>query len=467
MFAATLMMLTACGQPQTVVKEVEKIVEKPVEVVKEVEKVVEKPVEVVKEVEKVVEKVVVATPAPGKTQISLWFHSGTGGERDVIAAQVNAFNAKSDKYQIQAVELPQGSYNDQVNAGALINQLPCLLDFDGPNLYNYAWGGYLVPLDDLIPADVKSDLLPSIVAQGTYNKKLYSVGTFDSGLALWGNKSLLEKAGVRIPKGVDDAWTLEEFEGALAALKKVDGIKFPIDMKFNYGKGEWYTYGFAPILQSFGGDLINRETYASASGVLDSDASVKAMTAFQSWVKNGYANAAETTDDSFTAKKTSALAFVGHWIYGDAKKNLGDDLLLLPMPKFGDKPVTGMGSWNWGVTKNCADPAGAAEFLKFVLQADEVLRMTDANGAVPATKSALAKSKLFGEGGELNIYVRQLSNGTAVPRPVTPAYPAITKAFAEAVDDIAKGGDVQAALTKAAKSIDADIEDNGGYAIKQ
>ena len=39
-----------------VIKEVEKVVEKPVEVVKEVEKVVEKPVEVVKEVEKVVEK---------------------------------------------------------------------------------------------------------------------------------------------------------------------------------------------------------------------------------------------------------------------------------------------------------------------------------------------------------------------------------------------------------------------------
>jgi multiple sugar transport system substrate-binding protein len=277
---------------------------------------------------------------------------------------------------------------------------------------------------------------------------------------------MLEKAGVRIPKGVDDAWTLQEFEDALAALKKVDGVKFPIDMKFNYGKGEWYTYGFSPILQSFGADLINRETYQGASGTLDNENAVKAMTAFQGWVKNGYANAAETTDDSFTVKKTSALAFVGHWIYSDAKKNLGDDLVLLPMPKFGDKAVTGMGSWNWGITKNCADPKGAAEFLAFILQPDEVLRMTDSNGAVPATKNALAKSKLFGDGGELNIYVQQLSNGTAVPRPITPAYPAITKAFAEAVDDIAKGGDVKAALTKAAKSIDADIEDNGGYAIK-
>jgi multiple sugar transport system substrate-binding protein len=464
---AAALLLAACGTPpaatvapKEVIKEV--IKEVPKEVIKEVEKVVEKPVEVIKEVE----KIVVATAAAGKTPISLWFHSGTGGERDTIKAQVEAFNKANATYSVVAVELPAGSYTDQVNAGALINQLPCVLDFDGPYLYNYAWGGYLVPMDDLVSADLKADLLPSIVQQGTYNGKLYSVGTFDSGLALWGNKSLLEKAGVRIPKSVDDAWTLDEFEGALAALKKVDGIKFPIDMKFNYGKGEWYPYGFSPILQSFGADLIDRSTYKGAAGTLDSDAAVKAMTTFQGWVKKGYVNAAETKDDTFTVQKTAGLALVGHWIYNDGKKGLGDDLILLPMPKFGDKAVTGMGSWNWGITKGCADANGAAEFLKFILQPDEVLRMTDANGAVPATKSALAKSKLFGDGGPLNIYVQQLSKGVAVPRPVTPGYPAISKAFAEAVDDIAKGGDVKAALSKAAKAIDADIEDNAGYAIK-
>lgn len=397
--------------------------------------------------------------------MSVWFHDGQGDERKVIAAQVEAFNKSQTKYAIDAIQLPGGSYNDQVNAGALIGQLPCVLDFDGPNLYNYAWKGYLRPLDDIIDPKVKADMLPSLVAQGTYGGKLYSVGTFDSGLAMWGNKALLTKAGVRIPKGIEDAWTGKEFEDVLAALKKVDGVKFPLDMKFNYGKGEWFTYGFSPILQSFGGDLIDRQTYAKATGVIDGAASVNAMKAFKAWIDKGYVNATETTDDSFTAKKTSALAFVGHWIYGDGKKGLGDDLILLPMPKFGEKATTGMGSWNWGVTKDCKAGEGAAAFLNFIMQPDEILKMTDANGAVPGTKSALAKSKKFGDGGELAIYGKQLNAGLGVPRPITPAYPVITSQFATAVDNIIKGGDIQAELSKAAKAIDKDIADNKGYPL--
>ncbi len=135
------------------------------------------------------------------------------------------------------------------------------------------------------------------------------------------------------------------------------------------------------------------------------------------------------------------------------------------MPKFGDKIVVGMGSWNWGITKDCVSSQGAAEFLKFILQPDEVLRMTDANGAVPGRKAALAKSKLYGPSGELNIYTQQLNAGYGLPRPVTPAYPAITTAFTTAIDNISKGADVQEELTKAAKAIDKDIADNKGYPL--
>jgi multiple sugar transport system substrate-binding protein len=145
---------------------------------------------------------------------------------------------------------------------------------------------------------------------------------------------------------------------------------------------------------------------------------------------------------------------------------LGDDLVLLPMPKFGDKAVTGMGSWNWGITSASEHPEAAWKFLEYLIDPDQILRMTDANGAVPARKSALAKSELYGEGGPLNIFVQQLEGGVAVPRPITPAYPTITEAFAQAVQDIVLGADVQAELDKAVEAIDQDIADNQGYPIQ-
>jgi multiple sugar transport system substrate-binding protein len=150
-------------------------------------------------------------------------------------------------------------------------------------------------------------------------------------------------------------------------------------------------------------------------------------------------------------------------MWGPHSEGLGDDLVLLPMPKFGDKAVTGMGSWNWGLTSSCENPDAAWKFLDYLVQPEEILRMTNANGAVPARKSAIEMSDLFGEGGPLNIFVQQLEGGVALERPVTPAYPVITSAFDEATRNIIAGADVQEELDKAVEKIDQDIEDNQGY----
>lgn len=410
-----------------------------------------------------------ATEAPAAEPVSVevWFHSGKGEERDVLDAQVETFNTTRDDVQVEAVLLPEGSYNDQVNAAALAGDLPCLLDFDGPFLYNYAWSGYLIPLDNYVSDELRNDFLPSIIDQGTYGGKLYSLGTFDSGLAIWGNQAYLEEAGVRIPTGVDDPWDKAEFMDALEKLQALDEVEYAIDFKMNYGQGEWYTYGFSPILQSFGGDLIDRTDYQSADGVLNGPEAVEAMEFLQDLFEEGYAIPSPAGDDDFYVNKITALSWVGHWMWTPHSENLGDDVVLIPMPKLGEEAVTGMGSWNWGITSACENPDAAWEFLTFLISPEEILHMTNANGAVPARKSAIAQSELYAEGGPLNVFVQQLEGGVAVPRPVTPAYPVITETFAEAVQNIVTGADVKAELDKAVQNIDQDIEDNQGYPLPE
>jgi len=400
--------------------------------------------------------------------IDVWFHSGKGEEREVLDAQVTTFNETNEDVQVNAIILPEGSYNDQVSAAALAGDLPCLLDFDGPFLYNYAWSGYLIPLDDYVPQDVKDDFLPSIIDQGTYGGKLYSLGTFDSGLSIWANKSYLEEAGVRIPTSIDDPWTMEEFMDALDALKALDQVEYPLDLKLNYGAGdEWNTYAFSPIIQSFGGDLIDRSDYQTAQGFVNGPEAVEAMEWFQSLFEDGYVNPSPAGDDSFYGTKTAALSYVGHWMYGPHTEGLGEDAILVPMPIFGEKAVTGSGSWNWGITSSCENPDAAYEFLSFLTTPEEILHMTNANGAVPARTSAIEQSELYAEGGLLNLFVQQLQGGVAVPRPQTPAYPTITNAFKTAVWNIIAGADVQAELDIVAETIDQDIADNDGYPLPE
>jgi multiple sugar transport system substrate-binding protein len=394
--------------------------------------------------------------------VSLWWHTGTPEEQAAMDAAVEKFNAMDGKYVIEKTDLAGASYTDQVNAAALADDLPCVLDFDGPMLYNYVWSGYMLPIDNMIDADMKADFLPSIIDQGTYQGQLYSLGQFDSGLGLYANKAYLDAAGVRIPT-FEEPWNLDEFEDAMAKLAELDEVEFPLDLKINYGRGEWFTYGFSPILQSFGGDLIDRSDYSKASGVLDGPESVAAMTTFQKWFENGWVDPAPAGDDSFFGAKTAAVSFVGHWMWPAHSEALGDDLLVLPMPNFGGTLVTGMGSWNYGITSSCPNPEGAWEVLKFLVSPEEALAMANANGAVPARISALEQSELYKKGGPLYVFVQQLNTGRGVPRPITPAYATITSAFAEAVDNIIAGADVQTELTRIAEIIDQDIEDNQGY----
>lgn len=397
----------------------------------------------------------------GRVALSVWFHSGQRAERETIRAQINRFNAGQDTAHVALTIIPEGSYNGQVQAAALADDLPDVLEFDGPLVYNYAWQKKLIPMDDLLPDSIRRNLLPSIIEQGTYRGKLYSIGTFDSGLGLFARRSRLEAVQARIPRGPEDAWSTDEFDGILAALSARDLDGAVLDLKLNYS-GEWFAYGFSPALQSAGGGLIDRTDYRSAHGVLNGPESVDAMRRVQSWIARGYVDA--NLDDSAFVAGRVALSWVGHWEYRRNLRAVGEDLLLLPLPDFGRGTRTGQGSWNWGITTSCRNPEAAMQFLAFLLQDREILAMTDANGAVPATRSAVARSELYRAGGPLHLYVAQLAEGYAIPRPRTPGYPIISSAFERSFRDIRNAADVKTALDKAVAVIDQDIADNKGYA---
>jgi multiple sugar transport system substrate-binding protein len=345
-------------------------------------------------------------------------------------------------------------------------------------------------IDSCLTDEEKAAFLPSIIQQGTYNDQLYSLGTFDSGLGLWGYRSMLEDVGARIPEGPDDAWTVEEFDQILRDLQAAGyGANGPLDIKWAYGAGEWRSYGFSPMIQSAGGDLIDRSTMASSEGFFNGPEAVGALTQFQTWVNDGLIDLVAADDSNVlvgpdgeaqTGDETP-LSWVGHWMYPPYNEAFGDDLVNLPLPDFGNGSKTGMGSWNWAASTGPDGRSGTGDeadldavwaFIKHVTSPEEIKRFTDANGAVPATLDALANSPLHQEGGIMEIYVENLNNAHtdttlvqsgAVPRPATPAYGFIRDRFSDALADIVAGADVQSTLDAAARAIDQEIED-AGYA---
>jgi len=376
-----------------------------------------------------------------------------------LSGAARRFNSRRPPHPVVLLPSIYLNYEDQVRAAAAAGTLPCLLEIDGPFVAEFAWAGDLQPLDRFVPKSLLDDLLPSIVAQGQYAGQLYALGQYESGLGLWANKRYLSAAGIRIAT-VKEPWTLQEFEAAMHKLSGVRGVESALNVDMATGSSEFYSYAFSPLLQAFGGDLIDRQTYRS-TGVLDGPNSVTAMKRFQSWFQRGWVHPTGRHGDFEEGK--SALSWSGHWFYFLYRKALGGDLVLMPLPNMGAGIRTGTGSWSWAISSSCPYPAAAWSFIAELMRDDEMLRMTNANAAIPARRSVLARSALYGRVGPLAVFVQQLNAGYGVPRPKTPAYGTIRDSFRNATRAIAGGADVQTELHEAAQSIDQEIVAKRGY----
>ncbi|WP_180989855.1 ABC transporter substrate-binding protein [Streptomyces cahuitamycinicus] len=409
-----------------------------------------------------------AEEGSGKGTISVWAHQGQAGETAALQSAVKSFNSSQNAVKAELKLIPENDYTKTITATDA-SELPDVLEFDGPTMANFVYNSKLAPVDGHVSAKTLGNATDAIKAQGEIGGKHYGLGMFDAGLGMYANKKLLDAAGVKYPTGVDDAWTPEEFGKALGALKGKDSDGKVLDISEQYGlASEWGTFGFSPILWSAGGGLLKD---GKAQGALDSPKAVSAMKTFQSWKTYVDPN----TDGNAFAKGKVALSWVGHWNYPAYSEALGDDLVVLPLPDFGDGPKTGQGSWAWGIGADSKNGKAAGAFLDYLLNDTNVGAMTKANGAVPATRTALAKSDLYKKGGPLQLFADQLakpcgdsdisSSCVAVTRPVTAGYPTVTAKFNTALNSIYGGADPEETLRKAARAIDRDFTDNAGYEI--
>ncbi len=394
--------------------------------------------------------------ADGNT-LTLWTHNaGNAAEYGVVKQVVKDFNASQSKYKVKIQAFPQGSYNDSVVAAASAKKLPCLLDVDGPNVPNWAWGGYLAPLDLSKGQVAVKDQLPSTVA--TYKGKTYGFGFYDVALTMYSRKSVLKKYDIRIPT-LDKPWTKDEFSDALAKLKASGKFKNTLDLGTG-DPGEWWPYAYSPLLQSFGGDLIDRSAYKTAKGALNGENAVEWGKWFRSMVTKGYApqKSSKSPADDFRNGKT-AIQWDGSWSAQANTDKFGSDLAILPPVDFGDGPKIGGASWQWGMSSTCANKEGAQAYLNFSRQTKYFVDFAKATNTIAATDAAAQQVKGYETGGQFNIFLKEAQK-FAVVRPVTPAYPYISTVFSKTAMDIMAGADVKGALDQAVSQIDNNLATN-------
>ena len=401
-------------------------------------------------------------PAPASKTIDLVLWKNQAGLDEEAASQalVDRFNASQTKWHVVAQSLPQGGYNQSIVAASLAGRMPCIMAVDSPMVASYAWAGHLRPLEAYVSSAALAPVSPSAI--GSYDGKVYAVGQFDAALAIFTKRSILEHTHTRIPT-LDKPWTFGEFQTLLERLKASGDYRYPLDLATRDDKASWWTYAFSPMLQSFGGDLIDRNGMRHADGALNGADAQRFGLWFQTLFAQRLVARAEPDENAFV-KGRAAIVYTGGWWAPEYRKYAGDDLLILPPPDFGHGVVIGGGSWQWAISQTCPYPEGAGAFIQFLLRPEQMAAMSDAAGGIPTTEAGAALSRDFGPGGQSRIFF-ELMRRFARSRPASPAFPVISNAFTASMRDIMDGKNVQDSLDDASDDIDNTIADNHGFKI--
>lgn len=394
------------------------------------------------------------------TTITVWCTDGA--ETQIYTEMWNQFNANNTDIQVNYLFFAQDELLNKLATSGDAGDTPDLVVVDGLMIPYFQDLEMIACLDEYITDELKADVLDSVWAENTYDGSIYGVAQFDSGMALWTRKSVLEELGVRIPTSYTEAWTLEEFEDILAKAKEA-GWTYPLYIRQN--KTSSLYFNLMPVLASFGGDFLSRETY-TAVGTLDSDETIAAYQWIKDMIDAGYINAACDYEDAFYGadRHEAIFSMLGHWKYSDHVGAYGDDAIIVPMPDFGKGVYTCSGSTvdvmtTAAVERGVADQAWAV--LEYMMSPEAIQMVCEVNGGVPARSSVMDSMEQWQEGGRLYLYREQLEAGISYLRPITPAHSTVYNAVAQVATDILAGGDPATLLHDAAEEVDEVIYENG------
>ena len=382
----------------------------------------------------------------GLINLTVWAHEGQPAEKQALQKIFDAFSHSQQKIKVTVEFKQEQGYGDRVSAAAMARALPDILDVDGPYTAYFAKIGVLSPVDSFMTPELRNDVIPTILDQGTVKDSLYTLGAFDSTVVLYTNQSVMEECNITPPKAIDNAWTWDEFVLALRTIKQCRPDLIPLETFMGW-TGEWLVYAFTPIVWSNDAELIS-DTNGLCEGYLNGPRAVEALSKWQSLFTEFLTDKNAPPGQFRDGKAAMAWGIFNRWpIYKENKINFG----MSPLPKI-LQPKSPSGSWCWGITSACKEKEAAFEVIKWLVHPrDGVVPMCKANGGIPARKSAIELMPEYKQ--TRGLFIDQLTR-SAETRPITHAYGTLTKELSRALDDIANGADVKSVLDRAVERID-------------
>ncbi|PAT04539.1 ABC transporter substrate-binding protein [Corynebacterium sp. NML 150383] len=275
---------------------------------------------------------------------------------------------------------------------------------------DFAANQWLQPLEGDFAVDT-SGLLPATVESATYGDKLVALPQNTNGQLLFRNADVIEEA----PD------TFEDIRSACAALEG-DTDCLTTQLK----QYEGLTVNSLGFINGWGGEVLDD----SGQPAVESDEAKAGLQALVDAYADGTISQSSTaateeeTNLAFTEGKT-AFAINWPYMYTNAEE-AGLTFEVQPLVGKDGVGVSTLGGYNNGINVNSKHKATALDFIKFVINEENQLSLAE-NSFPPVLASIYDDPELVKEHPYLPALKESLEN--AKPRPVSPFYPAISKAI--------------------------------------
>ena len=287
----------------------------------------------------------------------------------------------------------------------------------------FAAKGWIEPLTGNYKLDT-STLLPATVKAATYNGTLFAAPYASDGGLLYYRKDLVPTAPTTWAQIISDCQG-KTTKGTITGSK-------PGCYAGQFAKYEGLTVNAAEAINAAGGQIVKDD---GKTPNVDSTEAVTGLNFLVNGFKQGYipkeALGFQETQ-SLNAFEAGQLVFMRNWPYADAilagkGSKVAGKFGIAPLPGPDGKGASSLGGHSLAIGEYSKYKATDLDFLKFV-EGDAVQRNDLTVGTLaPVVTSLYSDPTLVKKFPYLPTLLASIN--TAVPRPVTPFYPAVTEAI--------------------------------------
>lgn len=281
----------------------------------------------------------------------------------------------------------------------------------------FAAKGWLQPLKDKMAMST-TGFLPATVATGTYKGTLYSLPQSSDGGLLYYRKDLVPNP----PK------TWDEMMG-MCPIAKAKGIDCYAGQFAQY---EGLTVNVSEAINSMGGTVVDKD----GKPTVDTPEAKAGLNNLVQAYKDGNIPKQAVTyqeEQGRQAFEDGKLLFLRNWPYvynlakTDGSSTVKDTFGVAPLPGKDGPGASSLGGHNLAISVDSKHKATAKDFIAFMTSAETEKYYVTQGSLAPVLEDLYTDKDLVAKLPYLPTLLTSIQN--AVPRPVTPFYPAVTQAI--------------------------------------